>query len=131
MEQCLLSSKKMDYETPQSFFDKLNKIFNFEIDLAASAENYKCVTWISEKEDSLNFIWDYKGWCWLNPPYGRQIKKWIEKAYMSKSKICMLIPARTDTSYQHDYVFNANAIIFIRSRLVFRGASLTLLSQTN
>jgi site-specific DNA-methyltransferase (adenine-specific) len=124
MNKSLLSSKKMDYETPNDFFEKLNKILNFEIDLAATSKNTKCKTWISEEYNSLSekCIWDYEGWCWLNPPYGREMHKWIAKAYNSKAKICMLIPSRTDTSYQHTFVFNANAIIFIKGRLTFVGS---------
>ena len=37
----------------------------------------------------------------MNPPYGRNIKHWIKKAYEESVKgatVVCLIPARTDTS---------------------------------
>ena len=59
----------------------------------------------------------------MNPPYGRDIKLWVKKAYMESlngAKVLCLIPARTDTSYWHDYIFpNAKDINFLRGRLKF------------
>ena len=36
MNDALFSSKKMDYCTPQAFFDQLNEEFRFELDAAAA-----------------------------------------------------------------------------------------------
>ena len=59
----------------------------------------------------------------MNPPYGREIKKWIEKAYKESTKgaiVVCLIPARTDTKYWHEYIFPyASEIRFIKGRLKF------------
>ena len=60
----------------------------------------------------------------VNPPYGRGIDQWIQKAYESaesdaNTKVVMLIPARTDTKYWHDYVMKAEYIYFIKGRLKF------------
>lgn len=60
-----------------------------------------------------------------NPPYGRQINEWVRKGYEESKKpgtlVVMLIPARTDTSYFHDYIFHGKAdeVRFIRGRLTF------------
>lgn len=58
-----------------------------------------------------------------NPPYGREIGKWVKKCYEESRKgslVVMLIPARTDTSYFHDYIYHkAKEIRFIRGRLHF------------
>lgn len=60
-----------------------------------------------------------------NPPYGRQITDWVRKGYEESKKpgtlVVMLIPARTDTSYFHDYIFHGKAdeVRFIRGRLTF------------
>lgn len=59
-----------------------------------------------------------------NPPYGRQIGKWVKKCWEESRKpdtLCvMLIPARTDTGYFHDYIYKqAREIRFIRGRLHF------------
>ena len=60
----------------------------------------------------------------MNPPYGREIKDWIKKAhdehFKNKTTVVCLIPARTDTSYWHDYIFNkATDIRFLRGRIKF------------
>lgn len=59
---------------------------------------------------------------WCNPPYGRQLGEWMKKASESNPNgvtVC-LIPARTDTSYWHNYIFGkATEIRFIRGRLKF------------
>lgn len=62
-----------------------------------------------------------------NPPYGRQIGKWVKKCYEEARKpdtlVVMLIPARTDTSYFHDYIYHkAKEVRFIRGRLHFNGS---------
>jgi len=64
-----------------------------------------------------------EGNLWLNPPYGRDLKHWVKKAYESSlhrsGLLVMLIPSRTDTSYWHDYIFDKAQIKFIRGRLKF------------
>jgi len=61
----------------------------------------------------------------MNPPYGREIKDWIKKAYQEGNKpntiVVCLIPARTDTSYWHKYCMKASEIILIKGRLKFGG----------
>ena len=69
--------------------------------------------------------------CWggqtvfCNPPYGRAIKDWVKKCSEESLKpnttVVMLIPARTDTSYFHDYIYQKPnvEIRFIRGRLKF------------
>lgn len=60
-----------------------------------------------------------------NPPYGRNINEWVKKGYEESQKpgtvVVMLIPARTDTSYFHDYILHGKAaeIRFLRGRLKF------------
>lgn len=62
---------------------------------------------------------------WLNPPYGRDIGKWVEKAYKESLKentvVVCLLPARTDTAWFHDYCMYGR-VIFVRGRLKFGGA---------
>ena len=56
----------------------------------------------------------------MNPPYGREIKHWVKKASEATGGVVvMLIPARTDTKYFHDYIYNKAEIRFIRGRLKF------------
>lgn len=64
----------------------------------------------------------------MNPPYGREIGKWVKKAYEESTKGCTvvaLLPSRTDTRYFHDYCYQKPniEIRFIRGRLRFVGDS--------
>ena len=58
-----------------------------------------------------------------NPPYGRETCKWVKKSYEESKKrntlVVMLIPARTDTAYFHDYIYGKAEVRFIRGRLKF------------
>lgn len=115
------SSKTDLWSTPQDFFDKLNEEFNFQTDVCASVENTKCARFFDETTNGL--VQEWNGTCWMNPPYGRGIKAWIRKAYessLSGATIVCLLPARTDTSWWHDYVIRGE-IRFIRGRLKFGG----------
>lgn len=121
--ELMFSSKSDMWSTPQDFFDKLNDEFQFNLDPCATPENAKCKKFYTEKDNGLMKDWGgYRVFC--NPPYGRILKKWVEKAYNEAQKpdtlVVMLIPARTDTSYFHNYIYNnAKEIRFIRGRLKF------------
>ena len=109
MNAALLSSKKMDYCTPQDFFDRLNDEFGFVLDAAATAKSAKCPAYYTPETDGLNSPWNPAGGgaVWCNPPYGRETGKWVRKAYeesRSGTTVVLLIPARTDTAYFHDYI---------------------------
>ena len=57
-----------------------------------------------------------------NPPYGRELPKWVKKCYEESllgTTVVMLIPARTDTSYFHDFIYHKAEIRFIRGRVRF------------
>lgn len=119
----LFTSDKDHWETPQDFFEELNREFEFTLDVASTSENAKCDNYYTVEDDGLSQDW--RGNVLCNPPYGREIKHWVEKAYRESllnvgGVIVLLIPARTDTSYWHDFIFNkASDIRFIRGRLKF------------
>ena len=116
------SSKTNEWSTPQAFFDELNKEFNFTLDPCATSENAKCTKYFTVEDDGLKQDWS-KDIVFMNPPYGREIKYWVQKAYEESLKgatVVCLIPARTDTAYWHDYIFGkADDIRFLRGRLKF------------
>ena len=122
--KALFSSATDSWETPQDLFDYYNKIFKFDIDLCAEESNAKCKIYYSKEVDSLKQDW--KGTCWLNPPYGREIHLWMKKAYDASVEndacIVALIPARTDTKWWHDYVKKAYKVEEIKGRLKFGNA---------
>jgi len=116
----LFTSNTDLWSTPQSLFDELDKEFHFTLDVCATDENAKCERYFTKEDDGLSQEW--KGVCWMNPPYGREIGKWIKKAYESRATVVCLIPARTDTAWWHDYVMKAKEIRYIRGRLKFGGS---------
>ena len=129
VDKALFSSDSAEWETPQSLFDQLNKEFHFEIDVCATAENKKCENWLGHGPgdvftDGLRHSWGNQV-CWCNPPYGREVGTWVEKACQESLKgatVVCLLPSRTDTRWFHDWVLGKAEIRFIRGRLKFQGA---------
>ena len=117
----LFSSNTAEWATPQLFFDKLDAIYHFDLDAAATKENAKCARFFSTEENGLVQNW---GGCrvWCNPPYGREIGAWVRKGYEESRKpgtlVVMLLPARTDTAWFHDYCLHGD-VTFLRGRLKF------------
>ena len=110
------------WATPVDFFNKYNEKFNFELDVCATHENAKCAKYFTIEDDGLSNEW--VGICWMNPPYGREIIKWMEKAYKSSlngATVVCLVPARTDTKWWHEYAIKGE-VEFIRGRLKFGGS---------
>ena len=116
------SSKSNEWATPQYLFDELDREFNFTLDPCATDENTKCDKYYTIEDDGLKQDWS-NDIVFMNPPYGRGIKRWIQKAYEEYNKgatVVCLIPARTDTTYWHEYIFNkATDIRFLKGRVKF------------
>jgi phage N-6-adenine-methyltransferase len=112
------------WSTPQDFYDKLNEEFHFTLDVCATPENAKCERYFTKEQDGLAQTWD--GVCWMNPPYGREIGKWMKKAYEESQElhgpavVVCLVPARTDTAWWHNYAV-LGQIRYIKGRLKFGG----------
>ncbi len=122
MNDILFSSKRMDWETPQDFFDELDKEFNFTLDPCCTKQTKKCKTYFTEKDDGLSKDWSGHR-VFMNPPYGREIGKWIKKGYEESLKgilVVCLIPPRTDTNWWWNYCMKGK-IRFIKGRLKFKG----------
>lgn len=120
----MFSSKTDLWETPQDFFDELDAEFHFTLDACALPENAKCARYCTPEQDGLSQPWTGVVWC--NPPYGRNIGKWVQKAREENRRnnnyIVMLLPARTDTRWFHDYILGKAEIRFVRGRLKFGGS---------
>ena len=118
----MMSSNTDLWSTPQDFFDELDSEFNFNLDPCATTENHKCDMWFNKDEDGLSKSWDNSR-TFMNPPYGREIGKWVKKASEQQGGVCVcLLPARTDTRWFHDYIYNKAEIRFIKGRLKFGGS---------
>ena len=116
------SSKTDNWATPQWLFDKLNAIYDFDLDVCANSENAKFWRYYSPDDYGLKQTWT--GRIWMNPPYGRTIGKWVKKAYQSAidgSYVVALLPARTDTKWFHDYIYGKPSVTveFVKGRLRF------------
>ncbi len=121
--ELMFSSKTDMWATPQAFFDKLNGSFQFETDVCALPENTKCHKFFTPEQNGL--AQDWIGTCWMNPPYGREIGAWVEKAFHQSrvhgSTIVCLLPARVDTRWWHDYCAKGE-VHFVKGRLKFGDA---------
>ena len=115
----LFTSNTPEWETPQKLFDELNKEFNLVRDVCATPENTKLKHFWTKEDDGLKQSWVGRR-LWMNPPYGREIGKWVEKAATSGADIVVcLLPARTDTRWFHDHIYKKVEIRFIKGRLKF------------
>ncbi|MGR8809995.1 DNA N-6-adenine-methyltransferase [Leuconostoc citreum] len=122
ISKTLFSSKKMDWETPQLFFEKLNKKYKFDLDACASEDNHKVDNYFTEEDNALTKLWN--GNVFVNPPYGRELYSFVEKSYSEHIRdnnrfIVLLIPARTDTKYWHEFIQGKATIKFLKGRLKF------------
>lgn len=121
----MFSSATDMWATPIALFEELNKEFGFTLDVCAVPENAKCEKYFTPEQNGLSQVWT--GRCWMNPPYGRNIKHWVEKAYRSvrhggeADVVVCLLPSRTDTLWWHSFCMKGE-VRFLRGRLKFGGA---------
>ena len=122
VNKALFSSASIEWATPQEVYDKLNDEFHFTLDPCALPSNAKCAKYYTPNEDGLMQDWGGEV-VFCNPPYGRQLGSWVrkcrEESWKPNTKVVMLIPARTDTRWFHDHIYNKSEIRFIKGRLKF------------
>ena len=127
--EAMFSSGTEHWSTPIELFDELNLEHKFTVDVCADTTNYKVKRYFNKKTDGLAQSWDGEV-AWCNPPYGKEIKLWIEKAYEStkivgcNTTVVMLLPTRTDTRWFHEFIYNNPlcSVKFIKGRLKFSGS---------
>ena len=114
------SSKSDEWETPSDFYKLWDDVFKFNIDVCATNDNHLCNVYWTKEDNSLIQDWG-ENTCWMNPPYGRQISSFMEKAYneyLNGSTVVCLIPSRTDTKWWHKYCIHGD-VYFVKGRLKF------------
>ncbi len=119
-------TSKQDYATPREFLSVVKlelDIQDFDIDLAASAENAVTARYYDEAQNSLVQPWKVgDGWNWLNPPFAR-IEPWVQRAYVQachyNAKTAVLIPASVGANWWKDYVHQSARVLFLNGRLAF------------
>lgn len=118
----IYTSDRDDWETPEELFHELDAEFHFTLDVAANDKNAKCEEYFTPERNGLLQSWKTSGSVWCNPPYGKDIWKWCKKAFeeaQNGQTVVMLIHARTDTKWFHDWVYGKAEIRFLRGRLKF------------
>jgi site-specific DNA-methyltransferase (adenine-specific) len=99
--------------TPTEFYNKLNQEFNFDFDPCPLNPKYET--------DGLKIDWGKR--VYVNPPYGKEITKWLNKALEELNKhseiVVFLLPSYTDVKWFHEIVLPNAEIRFIKGRLKF------------
>ena len=119
----MFTSNSNEWQTPSDLFQDLDEEFEFTLDPCCTKETAKCAKFFTIQDDGLKQDWS-KDVVFMNPPYGKEIKDWIKKAFKEAKKgatVVCLIPARTDTKYWHDYCFKGE-VRFLKGRLKFSNA---------
>lgn len=117
----MFTSHTTEWSTPKYVFDWLNIEFKFQLDVCATKDNAKCERFFTKKEDGLKQKWAPSS-CFMNPPYGTEIDKWMKKAYSESragATVVCLVHSRTDTKWFHEYAMKSDEIWFIKGRLKF------------
>lgn len=132
MNAALLKSERQDWNTPENVLEVVRAFAGGRINLDPCSNSQSVVDAeveyrIDRGEDGLTLSWretDY-GVVFVNPPYGRDIKSWIQRCAIvgnsGEMDVVALVPARVDTQW-FDICWRANLICFISGRLTFRGA---------
>lgn len=104
----LLSSKASDdWGTDHGVFAKLNDEFHFTLDVNADVTNHKCPLYFTKEQNALIQKWAPHR-CYCNPPFSLNyefIKKGKEEANRG-AFVVFLIPARTNVSWFHEFVWD-------------------------
>ena len=121
----LFTSYTDNRSTPDDFYKTIDNIYHFTLDPCASPDNAKCWKYFTIDDDWLSKSWANEV-VFMNPPYWKTIKYWVQKAFNEWKNnwivVVCLLPARTDTSRFHEYIYNIADIQFIKGRLKFWGS---------
>jgi site-specific DNA-methyltransferase (adenine-specific) len=121
LSRVLYSSATAEWATPRAFFAKLNRRYHFTLDPCATAENATCALYFTKADNGLVQDWrTHRVFC--NPPYGRGIGAWARKCFeaaQAGALVVLLVPARTDTRWFHDWIDGKANIQFLRGRIRF------------
>jgi len=123
----LMSSDKQDWGTPQAFVDWLQEayMFQFDLDVCAHADNNKVPNYFTLEDNCLETEW-FGNHVWMNPPFGRELPKFIDRAINqieegNVGNVWILVPARTDTKWCHRLINHKSIckVMFFKGRFNF------------
>lgn len=127
VDKALFSSDSTEWCVPSELFNKCNNRWGpFALDAAATLNNTQCDVFYTKDDDALKHNW--YGRVWVNPPYGREVGRWVKYAYEQvmlgfAQRVVMLLPSRTDTKWWHEWVKRAREIHFLKGRVCFVGGN--------
>ena len=115
-----MTTNSEEWETPQKLYEELDAVYHFTLDPCSTDANAKCAKHYTIEDDGLSKSWAGEV-VFCNQPYGRRIGEWVRKCAeeADHATVVLLIPARTDTAYFHDYIYGKADITFLRGRLKF------------
>jgi hypothetical protein len=124
VNSALLASKRMDWNTPESFLALVRQVGPIGLDPCSNAHSKvkASAAWLS---GGLEVDWSGFGLVYVNPPYGRALKDWAEKIAAEADKgteMIVLVPSRTDTKWFHRLWSRCNALCLWKGRITFEGA---------
>lgn len=109
------NDQKEEWITPKYITDALGKL---DLDVCAPITPPWPIATATYNINDDGLLQDWYGFVWCNPPYGTKTHIWLKKLHKHNNGIALIF-ARTDTRMFHDYVFNADAILFLKGRLSF------------
>ena len=121
------SSKKHNWATPPELMEAIHNqwgLWSFTLDACAEPWSAKAPKFYTVQDDGLSQPWN--GMVWCNPPYGRDVGAWLEKAYKetrlnrSCKGVFVLTFVRSDTQWWHDYVRYADSVVMLKGRVKFQ-----------
>lgn len=122
MNTVVHSSRSHTWETPPAVYADLAAVYPFTLDPCCTPETAKCPTYFTPTDDGLSQPWTPHT-CYVNPPYGREMAKWVAKAAdeADRGATCVcLIPARTGAAMWHRIIFRrATAVYFVDGWIQF------------
>ena len=106
----IFSKESDEWTTPKDLFYRLHHQYHFTLDPCSTHENALCLKHYTKEENGLLQSWKNET-VFCNPPYS-EVKKWVKKASEEKADTIMLVPARTDTKWFHEFIYhNPNVTI--------------------
>lgn len=127
LNRSLMSSKRDSWNTPECVLELVRKVAGGRIGFDPCPNENSIVSPIGHTQgrDGLDMAWNGCGLVYVNPPYGRDIGKWVRACswYGSETgtEIIALLPCRPDTKW-FGHAWSAHALCFWRGRLRFLGA---------
>lgn len=107
-----------EWYTPPRVFEALDASF----DLDAASPGSAVVPWIPADAclTAGSLLVPWWGFVWLNPPFGGRngIAPWLDK-FMAHGDGIALTPDRTSAPWWHDAAPQADAILFVKSKIRF------------